>query len=469
MAGPIGTGPRSDRQRVFVLVDKGIARGVFFTWDAAEAFADEHRLSLDQLMEYETRSDSPDHLHLLAAIWDDDWEFQGEWTKKAPKWPNSPKKVRLDHYHAQGNRFHLLRQKEFDWEDGLLQRVNPMAPDSAIKQDTPSSIPPSESGGQWRPKLSPLKPINPANQRKEGQKAPSAKQPLLTEPEPQIKTAEAPTAEKVTGSTLPLPPKAKPSLVTKGSGSSAPSPPVGKTSTPPTKEQSAKRSEAKISFQKRRPLRLKSKDSPQPIPDFKPTVAPSIEPGGSVSSVELAQAQHEAAAKAQAEKEKAAQKVRRVWSIRLILSVVFLIGCWTGGIYWVLRPEPTAAKIVAQVASLKPARVKIFEPEMIFFQLKIDPAHQERWISSLRLQPLRQNQVLKLPTYHALDTWEQPDGFIRPPYSETEVSEWWNLRIRNIQYGFIYTWDDGSLIILDLESDTLIGWAKAKLIPELLN
>ena len=158
MAGPVGSSHGSPRQRVFVLVDEDAAKGVFFTWEAAEAFADENRYSLDKLMEYETRSDYPDHLHLMAALWEDDlWIFQGSWSRKRPDWKTPPKKVRLDHYHARGSSFHLLRQREFDWEDGLLEQIHPMAPDSALRVE-PASAAPVEKP-QWKPSLSTIKPL----------------------------------------------------------------------------------------------------------------------------------------------------------------------------------------------------------------------------------------------------------------------------------------------------------------------
>lgn len=490
MAGPVGTGPGSGRQRVFVLVDKGSARGVFTSWEAAETFADEHKLALDHLMEYVTRSDHPDHLHLMAALWDNDWEFQGEWTRQPPRWPKPPRKVRLDHYHAKGGGFQLLRQKEFPWESGLLWKVNPMAPDEALKPELPKATPAQDKPTPWKSQLTPLKPIgkeapsaaepgqanaeaskpktpipprpdaesSPADKlkRQEDRPPPAGTEPkksFVTEPEPSFDATAKPTAPQkpklATGKPEQKTPSAKPPEKAKASDGDAPKP--------------------RITFQKKSPLRLKSKAAPQPIPSFETTATPTDPAGNSVSSVELAQEQHAAMVKAEEEKKKAAIKVRRVWSIRLILTVVFVMACWAGGILWVFRPEPTAASVVSGVISLNSARTKIMEPEMVFFQLPVDPVHQERWIQSLQLQPIPEGQDISIPTYHALDTWEKPSGFVRPPYSETEVNEWWELRLRKVRYGFTYTWEDGTILILDLESDTMIGWAKAKNLPPILN
>jgi hypothetical protein len=464
------------------LVDKGIARGVFTSWDAAEAFADEHRLSLDQLMEYETQADHPDHLHLLAAKWDGPWTFQGEWTKQTPNWLKPPEKVRLDHYHAKGDGFALLREREFKWEPNLLLKVNPMAPEEALKSDIPTQGP--GKAAQWKPKLSPLKPLQPsAAQAKPEEETPEQDQ---ASPEKEAETA-APDKRGATSSKAlidgPEPPAEDP-LKKQASIPDFPKltpqkPP--KLLKPSDKDKATKkpqketpkavpsRPEPKIAFQKKKALKLKPKEIPEPIPSFKPSSQATDIMGNAPSSVELAQEQTEAQIRAEEEERQAAIKVKRVWSIRLILTTVVVVACWASGIFWVLKPEPTAANVLAGVNSLNSARMKVMEPEMVFFQLPVDPAYQERWIQSLGLMALDPESPVAIPTYHSLDTWENPTGFIRPPYSETEVDEWWNLRLRVVRYGYIHTWDDGSILILDLESDNIIGWAKAKSLPDLMN
>ena len=504
MAGPVGMGSSSGRQRVFVLVDKGSAQGVFTSWEAAETYADEHKFSLDHLMEYITRSDHPDHLHLMAAKWDGDWEFQGEWTRQAPKWPSPPKKVRLDHYHARGGGFQLLRQKEFTWEPGLLWKVNPMAPEEALRTELPPVSSGETKSPDWKPILTPLKPLGPGGPSIEKPAEPPRESTPATpspveKPAPEGPRQPVPSAG-VGSQDRPPPPGQAPakSLVTepeppveeesgpKGPATQPPSPAKPKLSVvepgskPPAEKQAAAKGSSadshpetgkpKITFQKKSTLRLRSKKgAPEPIPSFKPIVTPPDLAGSSPSSVELAQQQEAALAKAEAERQKASMKVRRVWSIRLILTMVFLVACWGAGIFWVFRPEPTVANILFGVTSLNSARTKIMEPEMVFFQLPVDPVNQDRWIQNLKLQPIREGQIISIPTYHALDTWEKGSGFVRPPFSLTEVDEWWDLRLRKIRYGFTHPWEDGTILVLDLESDTMIGWAKAKNLPEILN
>jgi hypothetical protein len=149
--------------------------------------------------------------------------------------------------------------------------------------------------------------------------------------------------------------------------------------------------------------------------------------------------------------------------------VVAVVLCWAGGIYWVFKPQESAQSIVSGVTTLSRARVLIIEPGQVFFQLPVDPIHQQRWVQSLGLDPIPYGRTYSVPSYHAIDAWAKPEGFVRPPYAAVEVREWWDLRIREVSYGFLHEWDDGSFIVLDLGTGMLIGWARAKRLPELLN
>jgi hypothetical protein len=101
--------------------------------------------------------------------------------------------------------------------------------------------------------------------------------------------------------------------------------------------------------------------------------------------------------------------------------------------------------------------------------LEVDPIDQQRWVKSLQLDPISEADPFFIPTYHTLDTWQKGQGFVRPPYADIEVREWWKLRLRTVRYGFYHQWDDGSILLLDLESDLLIGWSYAARLPDLLN
>lgn len=488
----INAGPTPSRRRVFVLVDKGESQGVFTSWDAAEAYAEANRFTLDHLLEFETNPDHPDHLHLMAGLWEGTWKFIGEWTRGLPPWKSPPEKVRLDHYHLRKSAFHLLRQKEFVWSEGLTARVNPMAPEQALSVDAKAKN--WSPTLEWKPKLTPLKPVgkpppeDPIDQDREGprDKGPllpeeppidlpstahsepeepgqSLHRPLLSEPEPPI--------EETPGTPAPAPstPRIKPTLINWEATDTARSggdrrPGEGHPSTPPKKP--------KPGLSSKNPLRLKAvKQAPRPIPEFKPAQTHDPAAVGELSPVQpaLGSSQGSAPTTEKGSVGRRSRKPRRIWPLRLILPLAALFLCWAAGIYWVLRPEPTAQEIVAKVTSLNAATVLIIEPGQVFFQLHVDPIQQQRWIRSLGLDPIPVNESIPIPYHLTLDTWEKPDGFIRPPYAAVEVREWWNLRLRVVKYGYVHRWEDGSYLLMDLESDMLIGWARAHRLPELLN
>lgn len=447
MASQLGARGHGERYRAFVLVDKRKAQGVFRSWDEAEAFADENNFSLDHLFEFETKSAHPDHLHLMAARWDEGWQFVGEWSRFAPYWESPPSQIRLDHYELKGDKFVLFRQCEFTWRPGLLQTINPMAPDEALRfseRAQPKPKPPAPPAPE-RPRVSPLKPI--------GQ---PPREPA-TEPEkPPVKGPEK------------LPEPGKPPLL------GEPEQPVDRPATdkqPVREEPHPNAPKPKISFQKRKPLRLKSqKAGPKPIPDFKPPPPPPLgENDAAPSSVELAQAQLTAVKESLEKRDQPTGKPKRIWPIRVLLPIFAIFICWGGGIFWVFKPEPTAQNILDQVTTLARARVLVIEPGQIFFQLPVDPINQQRWVQSLELDPILETEPFLIPTYHALDTWQRSSGFVRPPYAAVEVREWWNLRLRTVRFGFYHQWEDGSILLLDLESDLLIGWSYAPRLPDLLN
>jgi len=470
-----GIGEKGGPMRVFVLVEKGAVQGVFMSWDEAETFADEHRLSLDHLFEYVTRHDNPDHLHLLAAEWDGGWEFHGEWKRETPRWKQQPTRVRLDHYHIRSKVFRILRQKEFDWSTGLLLKIDPMAPDMILEQV--GSQKPVTPAQQWRPKLGALKTSAPEPEpQKEEQesgepevvhekKEPAiGKLPLISDPEPAMEDLPVP----LKAVSDPETPRIKPALerapVQKPRLSEDTKKPIEPES-PVQNGPLALDDKPKISFPKRKPLKLKGRETPEPIPAFAPTV-PLPEPTSSKSSVELAQLLAE---KDKEPNEAITGKPKRVWPMRLYVAIAAVLIGWGGGISWIFRAQPTAEEIVSSVIALNPASVITIEPGQVFFQLPIDPIHQQRWVRSLAMNPIPVDTHIYIPHHHTLETWTQASAFVRPPYAPIEVREWWDLRLRDVTYGFTMDWEDGSTLILDLESDMLIGWMNAKHLPEVLN
>ncbi|MEX0323670.1 MAG: hypothetical protein AB3N63_16025 [Puniceicoccaceae bacterium] len=446
MAGPVGGNqPFSIRKRVFVLVADQNVQGVFTSWDAAEQFAERNSLPLDRLMEYETARGDPDHLHLMTVQWENTWAFHGQWPRKAPRWPYPPKKVRLDHYHQRGDKFYLFRQKEFEWQEDLFMKINPMAPDRALEQNAPTVR--ADTGLKQAPPSKGLKPVlGPVGKIEKDKPEPDSK------PDTPVKKEETSVPKEETSE------KKEPVKLAE--------PVKPGTKKPLLEPEVPDQPPEQVPFKKKPALRLKTGKSPQPIPTFQTT--PLVEEEESVSSVEMAYSDPAAAPRKKAS-EQPVGKAKRVWSIKLILPLVALVACWAGGIWWALRPEPTAAMKVAEVVTISSASKIVLEPDTVFFQLPVDPIHQERWIQTLGMQPINEMEGVRIPTHHALSIWEEPNKYVRPPYALVEVDEWMNIKLRDVRYGFVYEWEDGCIIILDLESDQMIGWTRIKDLSEVMN
>jgi len=129
MAGTLKPIPSNARNRLFVLLHKDVVRGVFLSFEAAGIFADEHQLSLDHLLEFQTRSAHPDHLHLMSAKFTgrEEWRFLGEWTEANLPKEENPVALSLEHYVVRKDRVEHFRACEFPWEPDLFRQVNPMA------------------------------------------------------------------------------------------------------------------------------------------------------------------------------------------------------------------------------------------------------------------------------------------------------------------------------------------------------
>ena len=522
MVGGIGSGYRSSGgHRVFVLIDNDSAKGVFFSWDAAEDFADQYGYSLENLMEYETPSDHPDHLHLMAAKWDSEWIFQGEWSNKVAKWQTPPRQIRLDHYHARGDEFHLFRSREFDWTPGLLAKINPMAPDKAfdVTAAKPTrSIPepppdrPEEEAPPEPPEdeETPYFPDYKTADNRDKHTGSTSEKPKKSyfqdyetdfesnEPEISFDDSDAMMSDKIdTSPSFPSPVRKLPKIVeqadklqdifgTKGlpdreesnqddnEDPEQPNEPLLKSKprlrlTPlpvPVEEKTEKATPItpeKSRIIKKSSLKLRQKTAPEPIPAFKPTSTHGALLDNRLSS-ESTPSQEDASGK-----DGTSSKPRKVWSPKLIGTVVAMVVSWIAGILWAVIPEPSAASIVAEVATLNRARMVIVEPQMLWYQFDVEPVHQERFIQNLNLQPIPKTEPVPFPTYHTMDTWAKPEVYIRPPYAQIEVEEWWIIKQRIIQHGFYRKWEDGSILILDFESDTILGWAQAKHLKDILN
>lgn len=418
--------------RLFVLVEAGETRGVFMTWEAAEGFADDQDLSISRIYEFKTRPSHPEHLHLMSALWDEEWRFVGEWPEETPPWRRPPRKIRLDHYHVSTGEVKRLRQEDWNWHDHLLARIDPMAPDAAPRSnDNGPDKAPSEM--EWKPRLPPLRAVT-------SESSPQAEETL--------------TSAEV---------KAEPSQT---AGEPAPAEP--KPEAPPEK---AAKSNDKTVLQSREEKRKPS--GPTPIPHFEPLTAVASskvrKPALKADPMEKKNPVPGAVNEPKTESPQAYGKVKRIWPLKLILPMAAILLIWGWGIYNEVKPPSKTQKVVARSTTLTNSRKIPVEPGYLFFQMDVDPAHQQRWARTLGLDPIPRGDSYGLPHFHSLETWPEPEGYFRAPYSEAEVREWWNLRMNEVSFGFYHQWPDGSLIILDLKNDRLIGGGEAEQLTTILN
>jgi hypothetical protein len=151
----------------------------------------------------------------------------------------------------------------------------------------------------------------------------------------------------------------------------------------------------------------------------------------------------------------------RVWPMRLLIVWLAIILCWGAGIAYTLIPKKTAQELVSSILPLRRADKLSIEPDQLLFHLPVDPIHQRRYVQTLLLDPIPSNQTFSMPTIPRLSAWEQPEVFIRPPFSREESEAWLAEELQVVQHGFYHRWEDGSILLLDLESNALMGWGRA--------
>jgi hypothetical protein len=148
--------------------------------------------------------------------------------------------------------------------------------------------------------------------------------------------------------------------------------------------------------------------------------------------------------------------------MRLIAVIACMVLFWIAGLTYPFLPVRTTEEVIAPIAPLRQATRVIIEPGFIYFELPVDPIHQQRWVQTLELDPIPFGRSFVVPAYEVLINWEQPEVFIPPPFSEESVAEWWTSRERRVAHGFYHQWEDGSLLILDLQRNALVGWGRAR-------
>lgn len=563
MAGEVGSPGNPEHRRVFVLVDRDQIQGVFGSWEAAEFYADKHKLPLDHLMEYVTRRKHPDDLHLMVAKWDAKWVFQGEWSREAPRWKRPPEKVRLDHYKVEGKGFTLFRRKEFPWETGLLLKIDPMAPDLVLDQFKARS--PGPARPEWRPKLGALKSLSPQAKpgpaplapkpsvpprpagpllppepppsgepvlppeppldeapppapaepaspppgeepesprtKPESQPTPSAPEPTPPAPEPEPAQSEPEPAEpeppvaereppkpEAARPEPPKPPEPRPvsfkpriEAPQPKAPEPEPEPPQPEPKAPEPKAPRPVLSEASpkpVPAPRKRPeprtgkpsLKLRTReDETQPIPHYQP--APGQEAPHPVKpEAPLSAKKTEVLYRSDLEEEEETGpvEIKTVWPLRLKFTLAAILVLWAIGIYRVFHEEPSAAFLAPTFTSLDPGRMVAVDKDYLHFEQTIEPVFLHQWIVDLELNPIPMGQSYTLPVTGPLQDWEQPGRTIEPPESIETIQNWWEPHLRTVATGYYRSWEDGSLIILEMETGSLLGWVHKDHLVELM-
>lgn len=142
----------------------------------------------------------------------------------------------------------------------------------------------------------------------------------------------------------------------------------------------------------------------------------------------------------------------------MLFAFAICLICWILGVNLALRPPASAEATVDGLLTLNPARKVVIEPDRVLFQLPIDPAHLERWMRTLNLKSIPASQPFFVPLVHSVERWQEQSSFVRPPFAPGEVNDWWQLNRRQISYGFVREFPDGTFLLLDLESNSLLGW-----------
>jgi hypothetical protein len=456
-------------RRLFVLIEEGNIKGVFPSWEAAEVFADSNAISLEYLLEFQTRAECPDHLHLLSAFLHNRWEFVGQWSSVPPVWKTIPEKVRLDHYRREGEDFLPFRSIEFPWVPTLLVTVNPMAAEPPTGKVTllSKTQPAPEKEADTTSEVAPQEP--------EVEKSAEEMPPPLESAAPSPQPADPIERKPIMEDTPPLatqPPasnKIKPVLKKEplSNSEAAPSPDAGK---------------ARKKLKLRQPLSPRGKPAStpiKPIPVMAPT-APMVAPKAPTPRAQrdasqppdsaptpVAEADAPLSAEGSAgEQEPVGTETMTFHAFPFLIALIAFIAGWAVGLFLAFKPTPSANSIAAHSQFLSTAEVTPIEPDILFFERTVPPQFQADWIRELDLKPIEFSQSVPLPYAFALDNWVASLRSATPPASLAQVETALAQMTRRTSYGFFNQQDDTTLV-LDLEANVLAGWIRARDLEDL--
>jgi hypothetical protein len=229
-----------------------------------------------------------------------------------------------------------------------------------------------------------------------------------------------------------------------------------------------------------KPLRLKQKKAPEPIPEFKsapvgpagPTMTSLPESKSSPRrSVDLDTAADELSDTLE-KQPVVTSKHRTVAPIPVWLTFIALAAAWTYGLLQLSEKTLPLEKQVNLSAELfTDAEVQVFEPSVVVFQKPVEASDPSSWVKAFDLEAIgRRAMILRLDLEH-LQGWSTIDEGTGELYTAPEsldtVAQWWEAGQVEVQQGYFRRWDDGSLLLLDIEGNRLYGWLKLEAVLEL--
>lgn len=139
-------------------------------------------------------------------------------------------------------------------------------------------------------------------------------------------------------------------------------------------------------------------------------------------------------------------------------SLLAISLCWITGLTYAVFAQDNPNRARQNIPSLYNARA-IEAAQQTFFEMPVDPSNQRRWIETLGLDLVRKSSPPRIPNFSILSEWKTVKPFQRPPFGISEVENWWNKQSRLVSKGYIRQFESGGFIVLDMETDTLTGWA----------
>lgn len=148
-------------------------------------------------------------------------------------------------------------------------------------------------------------------------------------------------------------------------------------------------------------------------------------------------------------------------------SLLAISLCWITGLTYAFFAQDNQNRARQDIPSLYNARA-IQAEQQTFFEMPVDPSNQRRWIETLGLTLIKRNSPMRIPRFAIFSHWQTKMAFHRPPFGISEIENWWLKQSRLVSKGYVRQFESGGFIVLDMETDALIGWANTSEMSALL-